>query len=50
MGSKLLGHAFRCEGSFCRNFADLEIKQTVKDNILFGKDMDRSWYKEVIKA
>lgn len=31
-------------------FADHIAKQTVKDNILFGKDMDRSWYKEVIKA
>jgi hypothetical protein len=31
-------------------FPDDEMKQTVRENILFGKDMDRSWYKQVIKA
>ncbi|KAG8163311.1 hypothetical protein KVR01_006608 [Diaporthe batatas] len=35
--------------AFCPQYAWIQ-NTTVKDNILFGKDMDRSWYKEVIKA
>ncbi|KAL1862548.1 ATP-binding cassette transporter yor1 [Diaporthe australafricana] len=35
--------------AFCPQYAWIQ-NTTLKDNILFGKDMDRSWYKEVIKA
>lgn len=35
--------------AFCPQYAWIQ-NSTVKENILFGKDMDRSWYKRVIKA
>ncbi|CAN8095998.1 unnamed protein product [Discula destructiva] len=35
--------------AFCPQSAWIQ-NSTVKENILFGKDMDRSWYKQVIKA
>lgn len=35
--------------AFCPQYAWIQ-NSTLKDNILFGKDMDRSWYKRVIKA
>lgn len=35
--------------AFCPQYAWIQ-NSTVKDNILFGKDMDRSWYKRVIRA
>lgn len=35
--------------AFCPQSAWIQ-NSTLKDNILFGKDMDRSWYKQVIKA
>ncbi|KUI71771.1 Oligomycin resistance ATP-dependent permease YOR1 [Cytospora mali] len=35
--------------AFCPQYAWIQ-NSTVKENILFGKDMDRSWYKKVIKA
>lgn len=35
--------------AFCPQSAWIQ-NSTLKDNILFGKDMDRSWYKRVIKA
>lgn len=35
--------------AFCPQSAWIQ-NSTVKDNILFGKDLDRSWYKQVIKA
>ncbi|POS75365.1 ABC transporter [Diaporthe helianthi] len=35
--------------AFCPQYAWIQ-NTTVKENILFGKDLDRSWYKEVIKA
>lgn len=35
--------------AFCPQYAWIQ-NTTVRDNILFGKEMDREWYKEVIKA
>lgn len=35
--------------AFCPQYAWIQ-NTTVRDNIMFGKDMDRSWYKKVIKA
>lgn len=35
--------------AFCPQSAWIQ-NTTVKENILFGKDLDRSWYKKVIKA
>lgn len=35
--------------AFCPQSAWIQ-NSTLKDNILFGKDMDRPWYKQVIKA
>ncbi|KAI1339003.1 P-loop containing nucleoside triphosphate hydrolase protein [Xylariaceae sp. FL0016] len=35
--------------AFCPQYAWIQ-NATVRNNILFGKDMDRSWYKDVIKA
>ncbi|KAJ4413748.1 ATP-binding cassette transporter yor1 [Gnomoniopsis sp. IMI 355080] len=35
--------------AFCPQSAWIQ-NTTVKENILFGKDLDRSWYKQVIKA
>lgn len=35
--------------AFCPQSAWIQ-NSTLKENILFGKDMDRSWYKQVIKA
>ncbi|KAI0157470.1 P-loop containing nucleoside triphosphate hydrolase protein [Xylariaceae sp. FL1272] len=35
--------------AFCPQYAWIQ-NATVRQNILFGKDMDRSWYKDVIKA
>ncbi|ROW05942.1 hypothetical protein VPNG_08472 [Cytospora leucostoma] len=35
--------------AFCPQYAWIQ-NTTVKENILFGKEMDRSWYKKVIKA
>lgn len=35
--------------AFCPQSAWIQ-NSTLRDNILFGKDMDRSWYKRVIKA
>ncbi|KAK4189614.1 P-loop containing nucleoside triphosphate hydrolase protein [Podospora australis] len=35
--------------AFCPQYAWIQ-NTTVKENILFGKDMDKEWYTEVIKA
>ncbi|KAI3550246.1 ABC transporter [Colletotrichum filicis] len=35
--------------AFCPQYAWIQ-NATVRDNILFGKDMDRAWYQEVINA
>ncbi|KAL1836913.1 hypothetical protein VTJ49DRAFT_4504 [Mycothermus thermophilus] len=35
--------------AFCPQYAWIQ-NATVKENILFGKDMDKGWYAEVIKA
>ena len=35
--------------AFCPQYAWIQ-NTTVKENILFGKDFDKSWYKDVIKA
>ncbi|KAI1636918.1 P-loop containing nucleoside triphosphate hydrolase protein [Biscogniauxia mediterranea] len=35
--------------AFCPQYAWIQ-NATVQNNILFGKEMDRKWYKEVIKA
>lgn len=35
--------------AFCPQYAWIQ-NASVRQNILFGKDMDREWYKEVIKA
>ncbi|KAK3326328.1 P-loop containing nucleoside triphosphate hydrolase protein [Apodospora peruviana] len=35
--------------AFCPQYAWIQ-NTTVKENILFGKDMDKEWYAEVIKA
>lgn len=35
--------------AFCPQYAWIQ-NATVKDNILFGKEMDKAWYKEVIEA
>lgn len=35
--------------AFCPQYAWIQ-NTTLRENILFGKDMDRSWYKKVIKA
>ncbi|KAI0201322.1 P-loop containing nucleoside triphosphate hydrolase protein [Astrocystis sublimbata] len=35
--------------AFCPQYAWIQ-NTTVRENILFGKDMNRQWYKEVIKA
>jgi ABC-type multidrug transport system fused ATPase/permease subunit len=35
--------------AFCPQYAWIQ-NTTVKDNILFGKEMDKQWYSEVIKA
>lgn len=35
--------------AFCPQYAWIQ-NSTLKDNIVFGKEMDRSWYKKVIKA
>ncbi|KAL0943794.1 ABC transporter family protein [Colletotrichum truncatum] len=35
--------------AFCPQYAWIQ-NATVRDNILFGKDMDRAWYQEVIDA
>lgn len=35
--------------AFCPQSAWIQ-NSTLKENILFGKDMDRAWYKQVIKA
>ncbi|KAH8887388.1 hypothetical protein GQ53DRAFT_292786 [Thozetella sp. PMI_491] len=35
--------------AFCPQYAWIQ-NTTVKDNILFGKEMDEDWYKEVIEA
>lgn len=35
--------------AFCPQYAWIQ-NATVRDNILFGKDMDRNWYKRVIEA
>ncbi|KAM0335769.1 hypothetical protein ACHAQA_000819 [Verticillium albo-atrum] len=35
--------------AFCPQYAWIQ-NATVRENILFGKDMDREWYKEVIDA
>ncbi|KAH7033322.1 ATP-binding cassette transporter protein YOR1-like protein [Microdochium trichocladiopsis] len=35
--------------AFCPQYAWIQ-NATLRENILFGKDMDRAWYKEVIKA
>lgn len=35
--------------AFCPQSAWIQ-NSTLRENILFGKDMDRSWYKQVIKA
>ncbi len=35
--------------AFCPQYAWIQ-NTTVKDNILFGKDMDKKWYLDVIKA
>lgn len=55
--SALAGDMRRTEGetilgasrAFCPQSAWIQ-NSTLKENILFGKDMDRSWYKQVIKA
>jgi ABC-type multidrug transport system fused ATPase/permease subunit len=44
-GEVLLG----ASRAFCPQYAWIQ-NTTVRDNILFGKDMDKDWYKEVIKA
>ena len=35
--------------AFCPQYSWIQ-NTTVKENVLFGKEMDREWYKEVIKA
>lgn len=35
--------------AFCPQYAWIQ-NTTVRNNILFGKDMDRDWYKEVVRA
>jgi ATP-binding cassette, subfamily C (CFTR/MRP), member 1 len=35
--------------AFCPQYAWIQ-NATIRENILFGKEMDRSWYKEVIRA
>jgi ABC-type multidrug transport system fused ATPase/permease subunit len=35
--------------AFCPQYAWIQ-NASVRENILFGKDMDRDWYKDVIKA
>jgi ABC-type multidrug transport system fused ATPase/permease subunit len=35
--------------AFCPQYAWIQ-NATVKENILFGKDMDKNWYKQVIEA
>ncbi|KAI0167068.1 ATP-binding cassette transporter protein YOR1-like protein [Hypoxylon sp. FL1284] len=35
--------------AFCPQYAWIQ-NATVRNNILFGKDMDRDWYKEVVRA
>ncbi|EON98628.1 putative multidrug resistance-associated protein 2 protein [Phaeoacremonium minimum UCRPA7] len=35
--------------AFCPQYSWIQ-NTTVRENVLFGKDMDRQWYKEVIKA
>lgn len=35
--------------AFCPQYAWIQ-NSTLKDNIVFGKEMDRQWYKKVIKA
>ena len=35
--------------AFCPQYAWIQ-NATVKDNVLFGKDMDRAWYSKVIEA
>lgn len=35
--------------AFCPQYSWIQ-NTTVRDNVLFGKDMDRQWYREVIKA
>ena len=35
--------------AFCPQYAWIQ-NATVRDNILFGKEMDKAWYKEVIEA
>ncbi|PKS10784.1 hypothetical protein jhhlp_002541 [Lomentospora prolificans] len=37
------------ERAFCPQYAWIQ-NATVRDNILFGKDMNKDWYKEVIRA
>ena len=40
---------FGASKAFCPQYAWIQ-NATVRDNILFGKDMDRAWYKKVIQA
>ncbi|KAJ1329416.1 ATP-binding cassette subfamily C (CFTR/MRP) member 1 [Microdochium nivale] len=35
--------------AFCPQYAWIQ-NATLRENILFGKDLDRAWYKEIIKA
>ena len=44
-GSVMLG----ASRAFCPQYAWIQ-NATVKDNILFGQDMDRNWYNKVIEA
>ncbi|KAK3359696.1 P-loop containing nucleoside triphosphate hydrolase protein [Lasiosphaeria hispida] len=40
---------FGASRAFCPQYAWIQ-NTTVKENILFGKDLDKDWYSEVIKA
>ncbi|KAL2162634.1 hypothetical protein VTH06DRAFT_6470 [Thermothelomyces fergusii] len=40
---------FGASRSFCPQYAWIQ-NATVQENILFGKEMDREWYSEVVKA
>lgn len=44
-GDVILG----AERAFCPQYAWIQ-NATVRDNIIFGKDMDKDWYKDVIRA
>jgi len=44
------GHVtFGASRAFCPQYAWIQ-NTTLKNNIIFGKDMDKNWYKEVIQA